>query len=62
MLQVEGLELADKGARGRWEAGLRVGRGGGLTGRCVGALLARLNPHVPLLIRSGGSVERERKS
>lgn len=29
--------------------------------RCVGALLARLNPCVPLLIRSGGSIERERE-
>ena len=29
--------------------------------RCVGALLARLNPHVPLLIPSGGSDERKKK-
>ena len=37
------------------------GRGGGATERCVGALLARLVPRVPLLIRSGGSDERERE-
>ncbi len=37
---------------------LRVGRGGWVMERCVGALLARLN----LLIRSGGSDERERES
>lgn len=53
-----GPELSDEAARGRWEAGLRAGRGGAVMERCVGALLARLN----LLIRSGGSDERERES